>query len=231
MAEHRSTAAAAVQVAERIARRRTSCRLGMIGMLLAMLPVAGARAQVEEGLVRAQVEGLRSVYVQPQASLAGYSRVMLDPIEVAFAPGWDPRPAGRPIAARDRERIRAELAALLRAEFVQEIETRGHYRFVDQAGADVLRVRAEIRDLSINAPDTQTAANIDHYTLSVGEMTLVAELRDSVSGALVARVIDRRRDPERLRFERTTRIDNVAAARRAGRHWAQILHLAGTARP
>jgi hypothetical protein len=38
---------------------------------------------------------------------------MLDPIEMAFAPAWEPRPAGRPVAARDRERIRADMAALL----------------------------------------------------------------------------------------------------------------------
>lgn len=209
------------------------------GLCLALLPVASVRGQVEEGLTRAKVEGLRSVYAQPQVSLARYSQVMLDPIEVAFAPAWDPRPAGRPIAARDRERIRADMAALLRAEFVKELEGRGHYRIVDEPGAEVLRVRAEIRDLYINAPDVPMAGRVDYYTLSVGRITLVAELRDSISGALLARAIDRHEDPESFWLERTTSVDNVAAARRAGRHWAQVLHeqldrardLAGVARP
>lgn len=177
-----------------------------------------------EGLQRVRVQGLQSVYALPGARLADYSRVMLDPIEVAFRKDWDPRPGGWPVSAAERQRIRAELATLLRGEFVREIQNRGNYTVVGEPDENVLRVRAEIRDLYINAPDVDRPGRVTQYTLSTGEMTLVAELRDSVSGELIARVIDRRKDPEKLQLERTTRIDNAEAARAAGRRWAEILH-------
>jgi hypothetical protein len=87
----------------------------------------------------------------------------------------------------------------------------------------VLRIRAEIRDLYINAPDVPRAGLTRIYALSVGEMRLVAELRDSSTSALIARVIDLKRDPDAPWLHVTTRIDNVAAARRAIAEWAKIL--------
>jgi len=61
------------------------------------------------------------------------------------------------------------------------------------------------------------------YALSVGEMRLVAELRDGSTGALIARVVDFKKDPDAPWLHLTTRVDNVVAARRAIADWAQIL--------
>ncbi len=54
-------------------------------------------------------------------------------------------------------------------------------------------------------------------------MTLVAELRDSPTNDLIARVVDRKRDPDQAFFELTSRFDNIVAARRAATDWAIIL--------
>jgi hypothetical protein len=54
-------------------------------------------------------------------------------------------------------------------------------------------------------------------------MRLVAELRDAPTGALIARVIDFKKDPDAPWLHFTTRVDNVAAARRAAADWARIL--------
>jgi hypothetical protein len=94
---------------------------------------------------------------------------------------------------------------------------------VNAPGDDVLRIKAEIRDLYINAPDVPSATITHTYALSAGEMTLVAELRDSATGALIARVIDRKKDPEKTWLELTTRVDNVAAAQQAAAGWARTL--------
>lgn len=92
-----------------------------------------------------------------------------------------------------------------------------------RADTDVLRVRAEIRDLYINAPDLPRAGPTRTYALSVGEMRLVAELRDAPTGALIARVIDFKKDPDAPWLHFTTRVDNVAAAQRPAADWARIL--------
>jgi hypothetical protein len=175
--------------------------------------------------VKTKVPGLQSVYARPDADLSRYDKVMLDPVEVAFSKSWEPpgQPGIRKITAAEKESIQRGLEKVLREELARELARTGRYQLVDQPGESVLRIKAEIRDLYINAPDLQRAEITRTYTKSAGEMTLVAELRDAPSGALLARVIDRERDPESAWFELTTRVDNVAAARRAASEWARIL--------
>ena len=94
---------------------------------------------------------------------------------------------------------------------------------VNRADVDVLRIRAEIRDLYINAPAMPSSGASRPYAVSVGEMRLVAELRDAPTGALLARVVDSKRDPNApwLRFR--SRKDVAASARAAVDDWARTL--------
>jgi hypothetical protein len=176
-----------------------------------------------DGLRRIQVAGLQEVYARPGANLGSYDKILLDPIEVSFRRNWDPKPGGWPIGADEKQQIRDGLARIVREEVTRELSRSGRYQIVATPGDDVLRIDAEIRDLVINAPDSSRAGPTRTYTLSAGEMTLVAELRDSPTNDLIARVVDRKRDPEQAWFELTTRVDNVAAARRAATDWAIIL--------
>ena len=91
------------------------------------------------------------------------------------------------------------------------------------AGDDVLEVDVSIVDLYLNAPDIPSSSRVDYYTISTGEMTLQAELRDSASGDLIARVLDRKVDPDEFQPRFTTSVDNDAAARDAARIWARAL--------
>lgn len=201
--------------------------LGVLGAgspVRADSPAASPMAVADsEGLVRVHIKGVDTVYASRDADLGRYKKVMLDPIEVSFQRGWDPHLAGTPITADEKQEIRRGHAHVLKDEFVAELGRSGRYPVVDTAGEDVLRVKAEIRDLSINAPDLMRPGIVRRYTISTGEMTLVAELRDSVTGELIARVIDRRRDPDSPWLELTTRVTNEAAARRAAAHWARLL--------
>jgi hypothetical protein len=149
--------------------------------------------------------------------------VFLDPIDVSFRKDWSPAPAGQPISASEKQEIRDGLARVLREEFVAELARTGRYTVVNTPTDGVLRIKADIRDLYINAPDVPRPGIIRTYTVSVGEMRLVAELRDAPTGDLIARVVDQQRDPESPWFELTTRVSNVAAARRAAAHWAGIM--------
>ena len=64
---------------------------------------------------------------------------------------------------------------------------------MDQAGPDTLRVSAAIVNLYVTAPDTMSAGRSRTYTANSGQMTLVVELRDSVTGELLARAVDTQR--------------------------------------
>jgi Protein of unknown function (DUF3313) len=177
----------------------------------------------EEGLAPVKVVGLDHVYARPGVNLSGYDKVMLDPVEVSFSKSWKPDRAGGPITVAERQSIKDGLAKIFRQELQKELERSGRYAMVTTPAADVLRIRAEIRDLYINAPDVPRASPTRTYALSVGEMRLVAELRDAPTGALIARVVDYKKDPDAAWLHFTTRVDNVAAARRAVADWARTL--------
>ncbi len=179
----------------------------------------------EDGLRKVQVKGMDVVYLRPEVSLAGYRKVWLGPVTVSFRRGWEQsarigtRSRVRP---EDAQRIRERLTAAVREETLAEL-ARGGYTLVESAGEDVLEVQAAITDLYINAPDLRTAANVEVYAVSAGEMTLVAELRDSLSGEVLVRAYDHARGRESSRPHRIFRSENEQEARAAARAWAETL--------
>lgn len=196
----------------------------LVAALALALPLAcGADeppATSHDGLQLTKSKKLDLLYVQPGATLSGYNKVWLEPVQVAFSKSWKPDP--HKVNSQDRERIRTELAAEFQRIFKQELEEKGGYALVDSVGPDVLRVLPAIIDLYISAPDTQEAGRTKVYSVSPGEMTLVVELRDAESGAILARAADRKgRSFGPMQWN--TRGTNVAEARRILRAWATTL--------
>lgn len=179
-----------------------------------------------DGLVRRPVSRMDAVFVLPDADITGYTSVMLDPVQVSFARDWDPNrgrrnPASR-LNANDIAAIQTGLADMLRESFRAQLEA-GGYTIVDQPGPDTLRVTAAIVDLNVTAPDTMTAGRTRTYTTNSGQMTLVAELRDSVTGDLLARAVDTQRGRNTGAMQFTNNVTNTADARRAMGVWANAL--------
>jgi hypothetical protein len=198
--------------------------LAMAGVAAAQSGDVSSSTPVDdEGLVSVKVRGLDHVYARPAADLSRYAKVMLDPVEVSFSKSWNPAGAGTRVTAAEKQTIKEGLAKILREELTKELARSGRYSLVETADEDVLRIKAEIRDLYINAPDLPRAGMSRTYALSSGEMRLVAELRDAPTGALIARVVDYKKDPQAAWMKLTTRVDNIAAARRAAADWARIL--------
>jgi len=179
-----------------------------------------------DGLVRQPGTRLNAVFVKPDAEIVAYRNVLLDPVEVSFARNWDPNRGGRSQAGRlnasDIQAIQAGLAELFRETFRAEL-ARGGYQLVDEAGPDTLRVTAAIVDLYVTAPDTMSAGRSRTYTANSGRMTLVAELRDSVTGEILARAVDARSGRSTGAWDITNRATNTNDARRAMGIWARAL--------
>jgi hypothetical protein len=182
-----------------------------------------------DGLVRQTGTRLNAVFVRPDAEIVGYRSVMIDPVEVSFARNWNPNRGGRSglnrLDAGDMAAIQAGVADLFRETFRAELE-RGGYQLVDVAGPDTLRVTAAIVDLYVTAPDTMSAGRSRTYTANTGRMTLVAELRDSMTGELLARAVDARSARSSGTLQVTNRVTNTADARRAMGVWATALRQA-----
>jgi hypothetical protein len=67
-----------------------------------------------DGLQRVQIKGLDAVYVKPGISLAGYTKIMVDPLQVSFSKGRDANGGWRmgafPLSQKDRDRITSDWA-------------------------------------------------------------------------------------------------------------------------
>jgi hypothetical protein len=127
------------------------------------------------------------------------------------------------VSRQDRERIREDVAALVRQGFIEELQSKGGYELVAQPGPNVLRVTLGIAELYIAAPDTMSAGRGRVYTSGAGQMTLVAELRDSETGQLLARAVDTS-SGRNFQWQAANRVSNSSEARYAIAQWARILH-------
>jgi hypothetical protein len=90
-------------------------------------------------------------------------------------------------------------------------------------GADVLQVRAGIVDLYLAAPDSRQSGRGRTFTLEAGEATLFLEARDSTSGALLGRGLDRRKTRNTGRLMIANRATNRAEFRLLFQQWADIV--------
>jgi hypothetical protein len=179
----------------------------------------------EDGLNLVKVKGIDIAYVRPGASLAGYKRVMVDPTQVEFDKNWDPEKTGSrmKLSAKDRESIRTELAELFNKTFKQELEKKNGYPVVTEAAPDVLRVSAALSDVYGNAPDTMEPGRSRTYVMNAGRATLIAELRDSETGQILARVADRGEARDTGLMQISNSAWNSAEAQALISNWARIL--------
>lgn len=196
----------------------------------ALLSVATAAEAPKEwdGLELRPSKNVDLLYLRPGASLAGYKRVRLEPLQVAFDKNWDPNRGSlgvNRLTAQDFEKIKKALAE----EFAKVCESelaKGGYVLVKEPGDEVLDVQPFIIDLYIAAPEKQTAGRTRTYTSDAGRMTLVAELRDSDTNQILARVVDKRNASSSGMYQITTSVSNMGAARQIIARWASALRKA-----
>jgi hypothetical protein len=197
---------------------------GVLPACVSTTPSASSPATPnDEGLVPTTVKNIDKAWKRPDASLAGYRRILLRPITVAFARHWNPRDYGTyGLTSQEVEKIRSSLSALAQETFARVL-ARGGYEVVTTPGEDVLEVEAQIFDLYVNAPETRSAS-IEHvYVLSAGEMRILATLRDSITGTALYRASDFKRGQETGQLEWANSAWNRSEAERALTGWANQL--------
>lgn len=181
----------------------------------------------ENGLHRVHGTEASVVYADPAADLSLYQRIKLQDATVAFKKNWlrEHRSASRSVlrvTSSDMEKIKKDLAELFHKEFTQALQESG-YEVTDETASDVLLIKPSIINLDVNAPDTLSAGRSRSYTQSAGEMTLYVELYDSVTGDLLAKAQDRKKDRYSSYYTWTSSVTNKAAASRIIKGWAEIL--------
>lgn len=177
-------------------------------------------------LVEVKAKRLDKGYLLPGADFREYKKVLLDPAEVAFKKGWmrdinTTRRATRRVSNEDAERIAAAARDGV-AEIFAETFRKAGYELTTVPGPDVLRVTPSVVDLYINAPDTMSPGRTTSYTVEAGEATILVELRDSESGAVLALGVERRIARGSGMVTLTNAVTNRADFRRLFQKWADI---------
>ena len=179
-------------------------RLGLLvgavagSMMVSASAYAAKPPDTWDGLVKVAAKRLELAYLQPGADFRGYTKVMLDPTEVAFHKNWQRSyndSTGRDIGARvsDRDVQDAIVKGVAASnEIFAQAWTQGGYVVVNEPGPDVLRIKTGIVNISVNAPDMRTAGRTHSLAREAGQATFFVEARDSQTGALLGRAIDQR---------------------------------------
>ena len=202
-----------------------------IGLLIALSPISGLAQDDEkpstwDGLVQIEDSAVYSAFINPEADFGAFSRVGILEPHVAFRSNWQRdqnRSRSRNVRTSDMERIKNDVAGLLKDVFTEQLEAAG-FEVVNYVGDDVLLLRPAIIDLDVTAPDTQRAGRSRTYSAGTGAATLFLELFDSATGDLLGRAIDRRTAGRSGGFATVSnRVTNRADARREFRAWADKL--------
>ncbi len=168
------------------------------------------------------------LYVKPGADFSVYEEFVMLDAYVAFKKDWQRKTkvGGRRVSNKDMEKIKGEAAELLHESFKKELDEVGGYKFVDKADDKVMILRPALIDLEITAPDIPVAGRVTNYVASAGAATLYLELFDSVSGEILARLVDRRAMQDYGTARWANSVSNRADANRMFRRWAKKLRLA-----
>jgi hypothetical protein len=206
-------------------------KLPLIAIVTASALLAGGTAVAKapttwDGLTQVKSKRLDLVYLQPGADFRAYSKVIIEPTEVAFAKNWqrDYNRSTRALSSRvsDTE-IQRTLSEAVKAAsdiFVQSW-TKGGYAVVDAPGPDVMRVKTGVVNIYLNAPDRPTAGRSYTFSEEAGRATLFVEARDSTTGELLGRAVDQRVIGDNMTLWRTS-VSNRADFRDQVQHWADI---------
>lgn len=171
---------------------------------------------------------LRIVYQLPGVDFSTFEKVILLDVYVAFRKNWlrdhnetDPFR----VSKRDVEGIKKRVGEDFHKAFAAELEKKG-IPVVDntQTGPGVMIVRPAIINLDVEAPDTMQPGMNTTVAASAGQMTLYAELYDSVSSQMIGKVIDPEADQGfGGQFMAQNRVTNKAAEDRIVKRWADVL--------
>lgn len=148
-----------------------------------------------DGLTQVKSKRLDLVYLQPGADFRGYTKVIVEPTEVAFAKNWqrdynrDTRSLSGRVSDSDVQKAVVE-GVKAATDIFTEAFTKGGFAVVTEPGPDVLRVKTGIVNISVSAPDRPVAGRSYSFAGEAGYATLFVEARDSETGALLGRAVD-----------------------------------------
>jgi hypothetical protein len=191
----------------------------------------GANAEVTaDGLVRVQKSVADAAWVKPDFDLTPYTKLMIASGGVSFkkvkpVSSFQARQGASefPISEEGQQMFKD----IMREEFTKELSKLKRYQIVDKPGPDVLLLVGGVIDVVSSVPTDTESANFAGarggvYLTSVGEATLIIELRDSQSNEVLGRAADRRAAESPFAFD-ANKVTVWTEVHRLAQAWASLL--------
>jgi len=117
---------------------------------------------------------------------------------------------------------REKLAALTTEVFSEELAKSTRFTLADAPGQDVLVIRGALTDIVSNVPP-DTVGRSEVFLSQVGEITLILEAIDSMSGEVIFRAMERRALDRNNMGMRSSSVNTRSEVQRVLRRWATTL--------
>ncbi len=164
-------------------------------------------------------------WARPDIDLSGYSKIWPVGAGIEYR---QVKNRGRSTMDRSKggpyfidDKSRAQFEELVGKVFKEELQKVKKYELADGPGPDVLMILGGLLNVTSMVPPEPTGGRSTVYLSSIGDATLVLELRDSETGTILARSVDRRA-AEAIggTFQRSNSVTNSAEVRRLIKFWA-----------
>jgi len=181
-----------------------------------------------DGLHKVDNSQADAAWARPDFDISGYTKLMPLSGGIEYRQVKD---RGRSSLARSQsgpyfidDNARARFEELVGEVFREELQRTERFEIVDEPGPDVLAVLGGLLDVVSYVPPEPVGGRSYVYLSSVGDATLVLELRDSETGTILARSVDRRAAESMSGTLQTSNsVSSAAEVRRLIRHWASRL--------
>jgi hypothetical protein len=148
-----------------------------------------------DGLVEVKKSSFKRAWVDPTVDFSRYTKVMPGDTHFEFrAVRERSTSSSRSSSASEfyiPEESRHKLIEIVSEVFEEELAKSEYFTMVTEPGPDVLILDGAMLDIVSRVPPQQ-AGRHEVYISRVGEITLVLQLRDSMSGETLARAAERR---------------------------------------
>ena len=184
-----------------------------------------------DGLVRVDNAAFQRAWVDPEIDLSGYTRILPGEARFEFraakkgstmSPRVNSSQKDFAISPENQKRLEDTVEEI----FGEELMKSQYYEFTDTPGPDTLIVKGAMLDIVSNVPPEMAAGMHEIYVSSFGEITLVLEIADSMSGETLARAAERRALTPLGgggNLGRANSVTTWAEVRRTSRTWATRL--------
>jgi hypothetical protein len=177
-----------------------------------------------DGLVRIDNARFAGAWIDPEIDITQYNKIIPGGAEFEFrSVKKTSASAARYTNKREfwiSDANRQRLAETVSDVFTEELQKSKHFTLTEEPGPDTLIVHGALHDIVSNVPPEDVGRS-EIYLRSLGEATLIIELRDSLSNEVVYRAVERRAvesvGNEMVRAHTAT---TWAEVRRWARRWA-----------